>query len=62
MKVEDLLKNFEEERRPYIAAAAFLGIHPQTISVWEKDKKGMVPPQWAALYREKKEGNNEVSN
>ena len=54
MTVEELLKDFEGERMPYVSAAAFLGIHPRTISVWEKEKDGMVPNQWAALYREKK--------
>jgi hypothetical protein len=54
MKVKELIKYFEGERRPYVAAAAFLGIHPRTISVWEETKDGLVPDQWAALYREKK--------
>lgn len=54
MKVKELIKDFEDERRPYVSAAAFLGVHPKTISVWE-NKDGEVPPQWAALYREKKQ-------
>jgi DNA-binding transcriptional MerR regulator len=55
MKVKELIKDFEGERRPYVAAAAFLGVHPRTISVWEEKKGGVVPEQWAALYREKKQ-------
>lgn len=53
MKVKELLKEFKDERRPYVSAAAFLGINPATIVAWEK-KGGQVPIQWAALFREKK--------
>ena len=52
MKVSELLKNFKEAKHPAVAAASFLGISPNTISVW-KNKDGLVPVQWAALYREK---------
>ena len=61
MKVSELIKDFEGERRPYVAAANFLGIHPQTITVWE-NKDGMLPAQWAALYRERrKEEQREIT-
>lgn len=50
MTVSELIDHFKEERRPYVAAAAFLGIHPRTISVWE-EKGGKLPEQWAALFQ-----------
>ena len=53
MKVSELLKQFKEDRHPIVSAASFLGISPNTIRVWEK-KDGLVPVQWAALYRDKK--------
>ena len=53
MKVNELLKDFKEANHPAVAAASFLGISPNTISFWAK-KNGLVPVQWAALYREKK--------
>ena len=53
MKVSELLKDFKEAKYPAVAAANFLNLNPQTIRAWEK-KDGLVPEQWAALYREKK--------
>ena len=53
MKVSELLKAFKDDRHPIVSAASFLGISPNTIRVWET-KDGIVPVQWAALYREKK--------
>ena len=53
MKVSELLKAFSDVRHPIVSAAHFLGISPNTIRVWET-KDGIVPVQWAALYREKK--------
>jgi len=53
MKVSELLKDFKEAKYPAIAAANFLDLSPNTIRVWEK-KNGLVPVQWAALFREKK--------
>jgi DNA-binding transcriptional MerR regulator len=52
MKVKEILKKFKDEKKPIVSAAAFLGVHPETIKFWEK-KGGYVPEQWAALYREK---------
>jgi hypothetical protein len=54
MKVEDLIKDFSGERKPIVAVAAYLGLHPQTIATWQK-KDGDVPEQWEALYRQKRE-------
>lgn len=56
MKVSELLKDFNGAKYPMVAAASFIGISPQTIRVWiDKDGlNGLVPVQWAALYREKK--------
>ena len=60
MKTKELLKHFKKEPRPICSAAAFLGIHENTIRKWIK-KDGVVPAQWAALFREKKgEKNGEV--
>ena len=53
MKVAELLKAFRDTRHPIVSAASLLGISPNTIRVWET-KDGIVPVQWAALYREKK--------
>ena len=53
MKVSELLKAFKDTRRPMVSAASMLGISPNTIRVWE-NKDGLVPEQWAALYRERK--------
>ena len=53
MKVSELLKDFKDVKHPAVAAASFLGISPNTIRFWE-NKDGLVPEQWAALYREKK--------
>ena len=53
MKVSELLKDFKEAKYPAVAAANFLDLSPNTIRFWEK-KDGLVPVQWAALYREKK--------
>ena len=53
MKVSELLRAFGDVRHPIVSAASFLGISPNTIRVWEK-KDGLVPVQWAAMYREKK--------
>ncbi len=53
MKVSELLKDFKDAKYPAVAAASFLGINPHTIRFWEK-KDGLVPVQWAAMYREKK--------
>ena len=53
MKVSELLKDFKEAKYPAVAAANFLNLNPNTIRFWEK-KDGLVPVQWAALYREKK--------
>lgn len=53
MKVAELLKAFRDTRHPIVSAASLLGISPNTIRVWE-NKDGLVPAQWAALYREKK--------
>ena len=53
MKVSELLKDFKEAKYPAVAAANFLDLSPNTIRVWEK-KDGLVPVQWAAMYREKK--------
>ncbi|MDX9776994.1 MAG: hypothetical protein RBT40_13775 [Petrimonas sp.] len=53
MKVAELLKDFKDAKHPAVAAASFIGISPNTISFW-KNKDGLVPVQWAALYREKK--------
>ena len=52
MKVSELLKAFKDTRHPIVSAASLLGIHPNAIRSWEK-KDGLVPAQWAALYREK---------
>ena len=54
MKVSEILKDFENENLPLVAAAAYLGINPVTITRWERIKNGVVPEQWAALYREKR--------
>ena len=57
MRTEDLIKHFENEPRPIASAAAFLGVHENTIRAWiNKDRK--VPAQWAALFevKAKKEG------
>ena len=53
MKVAELLKDFKGAKHPAVAAASFIGISPNTIIFW-KHKDGLVPEQWAALYREKK--------
>lgn len=53
MKVAELLKAFQDTRHPIVSAASLLGIHPNAIRAWEK-KDGLVPVQWAAMYREKK--------
>ena len=53
MKVAELLKAFQDTRHPIVSAASLLGIHPNAIRAWEK-KDGLVPVQWASLYREKK--------
>ena len=53
MKVSELLNAFKGDRHPIVSAASILGIHPNAIRSWEK-KDGLVPAQWAALYREKK--------
>ncbi len=53
MKVAELLKAFQDTRHPIVSAASLLGIHPNAIRAWEK-KDGLVPVQWAALFREKK--------
>jgi len=53
MKVSELLKAFNDVRHPIVSAANFLNLNPQTIRAWEK-KDGLVPEQWAALYREKR--------
>ena len=52
MKVSELLKAFNGDRHPIVSAASLLGIHPNAIRAWDK-KDGIVPVQWAALYREK---------
>ena len=52
MKVSELLRAFGDVRHPIVSAASFLGISPNTIRVWDT-KGGIVPAQWAALYREK---------
>jgi hypothetical protein len=49
MKTEALIKKFEKEPRPIGAAAAFLGVHENTIRAWI-NKDGRVPAQWAALF------------
>jgi len=49
MKTDDLIKHFENERRPITSAAAFLGVHEGTIREWIR-KGGLVPEQWAALF------------
>jgi uncharacterized protein YjcR len=49
MKTEDLIKHFEKEPRPIASAAAFLGVHENTIRAWI-NKDGNVPAQWAALF------------
>jgi DNA-binding transcriptional MerR regulator len=54
MTVNQLLKAFRDHKKPHVAASAYLGIHPQTIRVWEK-KDGKVPSNWEALYKSKKE-------
>ena len=54
MKVSELLKDFGEYKEPYVAAAAYLGINPVTVRRWIRVKEGVVPEQWAALYREKR--------
>lgn len=53
MTVEELLEKFSAEKNNVVSAAAFLGIHPQTIRTWIA-KKIDVPPQWEALYYHKK--------
>ena len=53
MKVSELLKDFKESKHPAVAAANFLDLSPNTIMFWAK-KDGLVPVQWAALYRERK--------
>ena len=53
MKTKELIKHFKKEPRPICAAAAFLGIHENTIRAWDK-KDGKVPPQWEALFDIKK--------
>jgi len=58
METKELIKHFENEPRPIGAAAAFLGIHENTIRAWD-NKDGQVPPQWSALFREKKGGGYE---
>ena len=52
MKVSELLRAFGDVRHPIVSAASFLGISPNTIRVWD-NKDGLVPVQWAALYRER---------
>ncbi len=52
MKVEMLLNHFKDHRKPRVAAAACLGIHPATIRRWE-ETGGDVPEQWVALFKEK---------
>lgn len=52
MKVSELLKAFKGDKHPIVSAASLLGIHPNAIRAWDK-KDGIVPVQWAALYREK---------
>lgn len=54
MKTEELIKHFKDDRRPIASAAAFLGVHENTVRAW-MNKDGVVPAQWAALYREKKQ-------
>jgi uncharacterized protein YjcR len=49
MKTEDLIQNFKKEPRPIASAAAFLGVHENTIRAWI-NKDGNVPAQWAALF------------
>ena len=53
MKVSELLKDFKDAKHQAVAAASLLGIHPNAIRAWEK-KDGLVPEQWAAVYRETK--------
>lgn len=53
MTVEELLEKFSAEKNKVVSAAAFLGIHPQTIRAWIT-KKIDVPQQWEALYYHKK--------
>lgn len=48
------MKAFDGERHPIVSAASLLGIHPNAIRAWEK-KDGLVPEQWAALYRERRQ-------
>ena len=49
MKTEELVKHFENEPRPIASAAAFLGVHENTIRAWI-NKNGRVPSQWEALF------------
>lgn len=53
MKVSELLQDFKDAKHPAVAAGCFIGISPNTINFWKK-KDGLVPEQWAALYREKR--------
>lgn len=52
MKVDELLSYFIS-KNPMVEAAAYLGVHPNTIRAWEKTT-GYVPEQWAALFNDKK--------
>ena len=52
MKVKELLDHFKHTPKPKISAAAFLGIHPATITAWEK--AGSVPAQWESHFKLKK--------
>jgi len=52
MEYNELIKYFESERKPLVSAAAYLGLHPETVRAWQRT--GVVPRQWAALFQVKK--------
>ena len=52
MKTDELIKIFKDKRRPICSAAAFLGVHENTVRAWIR-KDGVVPEQWAALFQVK---------
>lgn len=51
MKVDALLNHFKSHRMPMVAAAAGLGIHPETIKKWVANG-GIVPVKWAYMAKE----------
>jgi len=52
MEYKELIKHFESEHKPLVSAAAYLGLHPETVRAWKRT--GVVPRQWAAVFQIKR--------